>query len=372
MKRLFALLLVLAVSALSCGQASPKIDATSDLESMLSKVPAELASTNVLWFSNMERVKELAGVEPDTDMTEFVSATTKIDEYRRRMDLMAGYFLSDFSGGKYTEYWPDVFGFNMFNVRQEIVVESLLQPHAARPLFSIMKGNFDKDNIAEKLKGLGYQILSYSSNDYFSINADYMMGGPISNENLLMAKSFLNRMLVENQEIIAAPADDIFFPVLDARSGKQNSLSDSLAYTRIAGSLENVLGAALIRQSQLRSENIKADWGNLDIYDLAGIGYQVEGQERKLVILLHYADKSAANDIDEIKNRLTQYDITTMSFDNPSLSSLFDIGEPEAINYDSDSILKVELVYRPETPSTLWSELVESQDLGFLVPDSSN
>lgn len=68
---------------------------------------------------------------------------------------------------------------------------------------------------------------------------------------------------------------------------------------------------------------------------------------------------------------LFEYVETTGSRDTPLLSDLFDIGEPEAISYGPDSILKVELVYKPDTPSTLWSTLVEARDLGFLVVNPS-
>ena len=230
-----------------------------------------------------------------------------------------------------------------------------------------MKGSFDRGRIIEKLDGLGYQRKSYGSVEYYTIRADNQAGDPRSSPEAALAMSFLNRMMVSEQEIIAAPANDIFFSILDARSGKQGSLSDSPAYTGTVESLGDVLGAALVPGPLLRSENVSADWGDLHSYDLAGIGYRMEGQERKMVIALYYAGKSAGDDIAGIKRRLSEYKVSAGGLKTSLLSSLFDIGEPEAVDYGSGSVLRIELLYRAGTRSSLWSELVKSHDLGFLV-----
>jgi hypothetical protein len=361
------LVLVVPIFALSCGHPSRN---TSILGSMLSAVPSQLASDSILWFSNLEKMKELTGVNPDAEAIEFFRAPTEA-EYQRRQDILAGYTLSDFSGGSHLERWQDSFGFDGFETSQEIWAESLVQPNSTRSLFSVMEGNFDKNNVIEKLNGLGYQLKSHASIGYYSVNADNQVGDLKSSQAARMAMANLNRMMVEEQEIIAAPADDIFFSVLDVRSGRQGSLEDSLAYTRVAGSLGDVLGAVLIPQSILRSRNVSAEWANLHPYDLAGIGYRVEGQHRKVAIALHYPDRSAADDVDELARRLAEYVVTTGDLETPLLPDLFDIGEPEVTVYGPDSILKVELVYRPGTPGTLWSDMVPTQDLGFLVSNPS-
>jgi hypothetical protein len=175
--------------------------------------------------------------------------------------------------------------------------------------------------------------------------------------------------MVNEKEIIAAPADNTLFTILDVRSSQQNSLTSSLAYTRVAGSLGDILGAIFIPPSQLRSVNINKDWGKLHRFDLAGIGYRMEGQKPEMLIVLHYPDKSASDDISEISRRLAGYSVTTGSLKTPLLSDLFDIGTPEAAISGEDSILKIVLAYKTSTPRTLWYDLVSSMDLGFLVSD---
>jgi hypothetical protein len=146
------------------------------------------------------------------------------------------------------------------------MVQSLLQPNSVRTLFSVMKGKFDKNNIVEKLNNLGYQLKSYNSIDYYSIYEDYRLGGPDSPREILMAKGFLNRMMIEEREIIASPADGSFFSVLDVRSGKASSLEGS---PPIPG-LPKVWGCSGCIILNL-SFALKCELGNLHNYDLPSV-----------------------------------------------------------------------------------------------------
>lgn len=366
MKTLFVVMLVIVITALSCGNVA---QSTNSLGSMLSSIPSELASNSVLWFNNIEKIKKLAGVESDIAPNDFINAATEHEVVLRRMELMAGLTLSGFDGGMYLEEWSKIFGYDMFDIDQEIWAENWVQPNSTHPLCSVMKGHFDKNNITDKLQGIGYQLKKYSSNEYYSINADHQTGEIRSSQTARMSMAFLNRMQVQEQDIIAAPADDEFFSVLDVRSGKQTSLKDLPAYTRTSEELGDILGAALIPRSMLRSNNVNSDWGKIGAYALIGIGYLVEGQERKMVIILYYPDKSALADIDEMKHRLAEYSITAGNAKTSLLSDLFIIGKPEATVLGTDSIMKIELKYKPETMSILWSDMVAARDLGFLIAD---
>lgn len=373
MRRLAVAILLVAVLALSCGQGSQNTSITpevnSDLGQMLAEIPSELASSNMLWFSNMERVREMAGAGPDIDYasyTQLLRSTADRQESQRLMDLLSGLMSSQFSGEKYSEYWKDAFGYDMFMLDREIMVEESVPPNAKRPLFSVMKAGFDKSDMVGKLDGLGYERKSYDGMEFYSINADYQLDMRSSGAGR-MAMGFLNRMLVNEQEIIAAPADEIFFQVLNVRLGKEKSLGDSIAYTTVAASLGDVLGAAIIPRSQLQSKNVSTEWGELHEYDLAAIGYWMEGRDKKVVIVLHYPNKSAASDIEELKRRMAGYVLMDGHPAPRGLADLFEIGEPAATAYEKDSVLKVELAYKANTRSYLWNTMVTLNELGFLV-----
>ncbi len=362
MKKFIIVLLLLSIisslSASSCGRGTTD----NSLDSMFYAVPLSMASNAVLWFGNMERIKEQAGLGPDTSWYEYVNEETQPEVYRQRMDFLEGYGTSPFSGIRYLSMWKDAFGFDAFTNNQEIWAESMTISGETHSLFSIMKGNFNKDAIVSKLEGLGYELKEYGQTKYYSIHEDYSFGGRDAPQPFLMTHGLLNRIMVTEREIIAAPSDDIFFKVLDARNNDQQSLQQSSAYNKVAKALGDVLGAAIVPPSQVISENIDTTWGKLHEYDLIGIGYTVENGQAKTTIIVHYPDDSAEDDITELSRRLSEY---KMSGQIP-LSERFEISEPEAISYGPDSILKIELAFLQDAPRT-WIWMIAGRDLGFLV-----
>jgi hypothetical protein len=64
---------------------------------------------------------------------------------------------------------------------------------------------------------------------------------------------------------------------------------------------------------------------------------------------------------------MSEYSVTVRGLKTPRLSDLFDIGNPAATVYAQDSVLKVELRYKSDTPITLWSDMVIAKDFGFLM-----
>ena len=137
MKRLVLVTVVIALLSLSCGPAGH----ATRLETMLASVPADAASGNVVWFSDMQRIKQLADVPADANLTDFINTDLVKKDVDRRLDLLAGYTLSDFSGGRTAERWSDTFGFNFFDTNQEIWLETLLKPNTTRPLFGSVLGS---------------------------------------------------------------------------------------------------------------------------------------------------------------------------------------------------------------------------------------
>jgi hypothetical protein len=81
----------------------------------------------------------------------------------------------------------------------------------------------------------------------------------------------------------------------------------------------------------------------------------VEGQDRKLTIVLHYPDGSAAADIDELNRRFPESMVTMGGLDTPRLlSDIFTIGE-RGDGLWADSILKFELAYKTDTRMEVWA-----------------
>ncbi len=359
MKRLVLVIVTVALLSLSCGPAGH----VTRLEVMLASVPAVAASGNVVWFSDMQRIKQLAGLPANPGVNDFINPDMSREEVVRRGELVAGYALSDFSGGVKAVGWADTFGFNFLDTDQEIWVESLPKPNTTRSLFSVMKGRFDADAIINKLTALGYQDRVDAGVSYYSLHADYGFADPIT-----PAVSFLNRIMVRQRDIIAAPADALMFPALETFADARVSLESSSTYDRVARTLDDVLGAALLPPAALAPGASGSSPGASPAFDLAGIAYRVDGRQRSMELVLHYPDGTAAQHIAALEHRLAAAEVTVDTVSPPvKLNDLFDIGPVRAVTYGPDSILKVDLAYRPDTKSEVWSRLVESGQFAFLM-----
>ena len=63
MKKLLIVILVVAIFASSCGITGQN---TSSLSSMLSTIPSEKVTGSILWFYDMEKIKDMAGLDANT------------------------------------------------------------------------------------------------------------------------------------------------------------------------------------------------------------------------------------------------------------------------------------------------------------------
>jgi len=317
----------------------------------------------------MEKMIELTGKDPDIGAREFFMWTSE-EEAQHLDNIFSGWVQSEFSGARHTFDWPEYFGYDVLDMSREVWVQKPSWSDSSLVPFSVMEGDFNKENIVDKLEALGYQLQEHASFEYYSIHEDYSVGGRDAPEVFRKALGYMNRVMVTDREIIAAPADAILFNVLDVCSVEESALDESPAYTRVAEALGDVSGAGLIPRSILRSLNVDAEWGTLHQYDLVGLGYIYGEKDPKLVIVLYYPDDSAADDIDELNRRMAEYVVAAGHLDTP-LSELFGIGEPEAISNGPGSILKVELTFRTDTRREIWKVMVQFEDLGFLVADQS-
>lgn len=364
MKRLFIITLLLTFFLSSCASSQQ-----TALESMLSSIPAGLAADNIVWFTDLQRIKDLAGVEPDAGFSDYVWREMDHDLYLKRMNLLNGTTDSPFSGGQYLSVWSDTFGFDLFDTTREIWVMELIEANKSRDLFSVMEGDFNKPDIVQKLESVGYTSLDHTWSTYYAIGDDNQTEfSPISMG--FYARNQMSRIMVTGDRIIAARSDELLFPLLDAPQNKANTLANSVPYTSIAETLGDVLGAAFVPPSKTGAENTGPDWDRLHDWDLAGIGFTVEDEDLKLIIALHYPDGSASNDIDELSCRMSHYLVAPEMGPDPALlSETFTIGKPEAITDKTGSVLKVELDYKAEEIRLPWYFLITLQQLGFLAID---
>jgi hypothetical protein len=260
--------------------------------------------------------------------------------------------------------------------------------------FYILEGNFDEALIGQKLTERGYTRTDYGQYFYYGIRDDFQidMKDPLS--SIVLAA--MNRVAVPDGIVIMSPATAEVTGILDAISGDTPPAMDNAVCRALVDSLGDVLRATLttperIIYSDLSAEEdrpvmfdftIPADWGTLRGYEMAALGYRMEGEKFYFDIALYYRDKGAAGaDGQEIIKRMQTCKMGTYMGGNikPDDSFMFtnwwQPGEPVVTAQGDGAVLKITCYATSEIPrwiSTLiGSSGIPFRDVLFLAPDPS-
>ena len=203
------------------------------------------------------------------------------------------------------------------------------------PKFTVTEGGFDAATVSEKLEAFGqqeealaYQKTDYKGTTYYTRSEDYRF--PLRTEPPLVY-SALNRVVVEGDRMLAAPATFIIEDLIDVREGDAPNLLESDAHLSLAREVgEGLIGGAFLPPAWIAENAIghsRGDygvdpdvldvylegpqrWGTLSDYDLALFGYRVLGESRKTVIALYYPNLDAAEkDAEELKKRWDSFHV---------------------------------------------------------------
>ena len=203
------------------------------------------------------------------------------------------------------------------------------------PKFTVTEGGFDAATVSEKLEAFGqqeealaYQKTDYKGTIYYTRSEDYRF--PLRTEPPLVY-SALNRVVVEGDRMLAAPATFIIKDLIDVREGDVPNLLESEAHLSLAREVgEGLIGGAFLPPAWIAENAIghsRGDygidpdvldvylegpqrWGTLSDYDLALFGYRVLGESRKTVIALYYPNPDAAEkDAEELKKRWDSFHV---------------------------------------------------------------
>lgn len=342
---------------------------------MLGFVPYSFLKERDIWFSNPGKAKQLYGLDNIKSLDDVMELPTdEIQRVLRKLSGVAGLKMDN----NHVQIAPLV-GFDGMMVSRTVF-------HEEPPPwgFSVLEGDFDEDVIAGKLAEQGYEKAEYGSYTYHAISGDYELKR--DSEIAMWVLAELNRVAVLDDTIVTAPATDILTGILDSMAGNEAAVIDNAACRALAESMGEVLSAVIItadRVFEVTSSRpappvnftIPDDWGRLHQYDMVGMGYRDDGQERFWVISLYYSDAEAASaDAGELVKRMKSYSFTgfePMANVTP-LTLKFEVGEPKVQKYPGGATLTVESRFNPETGSSAWyMPAMWTRDFLFLAPDPS-
>ena len=190
---------------------------------------------------------------------------------------------------------------------------------------------------------------------------------------------------------------------IDVKLGREPSLWDDKSYRELGYAMGNeLLAGAFVSPPNVReawstfiSPHTIAgyapeskSWGELEKHTAAIVGYKVNIEEGKeyTVIALHYAEPDgAARNADEFGLRLNTAQIhfygTQESFHSPLFSEYCEQLDLRADRYSEFSVLVAEcraygedeyIYTRFMSNRSLWSSILSSHSLHFLIPDINN
>jgi len=378
MKTGLMLLLIISVTLVvaGCGSSNDDIHATTELGRMLGFVPYSFLEEHDIWFGDPGAAKELHGLEHLNSLEALEQLP--LEERREAMGKIGGIYVPQATGNYYR--LASVIGFDSFMINRAVFNDT--PPPWG---FSVIEGNFDEALIAAKLTEQGYEKAEYGPYTYYWKNEDMAihMGSEISRQVLAQ----LNRVAVLDNTLVIAPATDIMTGVLDSMTHDATSVYTIPSCRAVADSLGDALAAVFITPDRVLKLTPSQDappfhfpaareWGKLHKYDMVGIGYRDDGQDRYWDICLHYIfDEDAKADANELVSRLNSYMLNTQieQLESVPLTSKWEVGEPVITEYPIGVTLTVHCRYLPETTgsSSLFTLVVQGRDFLFLALDPS-
>ena len=273
------------------------------------------------------------------------------------------------------------------------------EPGNKPPTFLLAQGPFDRENVARKLQALDYKAGDYAGTVYYWLNEDFTadlthpLGLP------------LNRIAFLDDRIAAAPSTGILEQLIDTDHGESPSLLESEPHRELIEAIgEGLLGGAFAppqwmvenwntinTRSAARLDRYMEgpdQWGQFSPYDLALLGYRVQGDAEETVFALYYPDPAAAaRDSGEFEKRWNNFHYDPIG---PLYDPMGPLADPEEVpatlscspfsttiieGADHSVLIGTCPVLRSEewNPAvkgpSLWSWLFSTRELQFLVMD---
>lgn len=358
---------------------------SSRLLNTLGKLPASFKEQGI-WFADYGRALELAEAPRPRTLEEYLLLSVdQRDAYSssRRGLVLRNDLVSKTREG--SQQWEEAFGFGMFNVDVSVSIGS----YSAHPLqLAYLEGDFRKEAMRNRLLNLGYQERFVGESVYYAIRGDYE--ADIRNSAGRRALSSMNRVVVAEGTLVAAPDTDRVVKVLELSAGDRPALDDDVMFSSLAASLGDPLSAALLtRSAVLRLErgssliyNKPEEWGALHEWEALGAGYVIADGSTWWGLSLFYPDTDAAGaDAEELVRRMRDHKTEiSLIYREPSKEAP---GQEPKYPFDEFCRSLSPHVRSDKNGSTLtawckvgnidsgnewWSVFLDMRDLGFLLP----
>ena len=360
--------------------------AESRFSEALGSVPLEF-SGQVVEFADYYRSRALNGLE------EAVSAEVLFQlDHRTRERYHEGLRLHPRLNSR-IQRMNDLMGVDMFAFNQSTWS---WQGGNNSPTFMLSQVPFDPENVAGKLQALDYKEADHSGTAYYWLDEDFAPG--LLTHPLGLP---LNRLAFLDGWIAAAPSTGIIEQLIDVHHGESSSLLESAPHwASVEAAGDGLLGGVFMppgwmvenwntvnTRSAARLDRYLAGpdrWGQLSPYDLALLGYRVQGDAEETVLALYYPDPAAAaGDAGELKKRWNSFhydprggqrrdgeleEVPATLSCSPFSTTIIE-GSGHSVLIGTCPVLRSEERDIAVKGPSLWSWLFGTRELQFLVRD---
>jgi hypothetical protein len=282
--------------------------------------------------------------------------------------------------------WEEVFGFGLLAVSLAVGTGETDQTPFGT---AYLEADIDEADTRQRLLELDYQEKMVGGGTYYAIRRDrgQDLQAPTRRAGVLAQ---MNRVFLAEGVLAAGPDTDPIVDVVAAAERNTSVLSDDPVFSRLAVSLRQPLSAALLpRPAVLEPEGFARklayekpeDWGTLHQWEALGAGYGVTEGIPWWAFSLYYPDAGAAEaDASELRERMTGYHTAIIPLMYPDMSEEGLAGAPrypsdqscsalitDVTKFEDGSVLTVWCTKKEER-SISWHMLIQTRDLGFLLP----
>ena len=352
----------------------------------LGSVPLEF-SGHVVEFADYYRSRAATGLE------EAVSAEALFQlDHRTRERYHEGLRLHHHLRAR-TQRMIDLVGVDVFAFNLSVWS---WQGRNSSPTFMLVQVPFDREVVAGKLQALDYKEADHSGTAYYWLDEDFAAG--LLTHPLGLP---LNRIAFLDGQLATAPSTGIIEQLVDVQHGESPSLLESAPHRALVEAAgEGLLGGVFIppgwivenwntvnTRSVNRLDRYLAgpdQWGQLSPYDLALLGYRVQGDAEETVLALYYPDPAAAaGDAGELERRWDSFhydprgghrsdgeleEVPATLSCSPFSAAVIE-GSGYSVLIGACPVLRSEERDNAVKGPSLWSWLFGARELQFLVRD---
>jgi hypothetical protein len=355
----------------------PETEEGPVLAQVLSRLPTSYRDEGV-WLADYGGAVELAGA-PNPNSVEELLALSETESEEHLAATQGLIFPSNMlqRARQYFEEWHDAFGFDFLAASRMV---STGFDHGSPFGTTYLELKFDTEGIRQHLLDLGYQECAAAGGLYYAIRHDREqdIDDPVGR----IASSTMNRVVLGDSWMATDPDTDDVVSFLDVAAGA-STLMDEPPFASLAAELGDPLSGALLTRElallEMERPIIDPDppvrlpkpkhWGPLHQWEYLGTGFGITEGRPWLKFVLFYQDSDAAAlDMEELSLRWEEYQLYQWhpQREPVPLTEVCLSTEFASQRVQDGSILSIHCVLLER--SSAWWVILETRDLGFLLP----